>query len=194
MTKGQGTTGLAISIRRPNRRDFVKLQRMLGSFDGIDKRFFHPGIGLNSPYLLWVPYQLIFILNGWHFVMVQLMRAFPRLVRIDLVAVDKKDNVVGFAYLNVREKYGRGKYSADFGIALSPLMRGRGIASVLMQQLLRTGFREGVRRVKLIVMSDNEKAIRLYTRFGFRPTRIVSDRWRNENYESIEMMLDPSDS
>lgn len=190
--EGRDVADPTISIREPKYSDFVKLQRMLDNFDERDKRLFHPlYIGFNKLSFFWLGYQLILLLNSWHVMSTSLMRIFPRLARFDLVAVNKKNDVVGFAYLEVKERFDRVKYSAEFGIALSPSLRGRRLASAMMKQLFQMGFKRGVRRIRLIVMSDNERAMKLYARFGFKAVRIVLDKWQNKNYESVEMVLDP---
>jgi len=53
-------------------------------------------------------------------------------------------------------------------LAVSPAMRRIGVASALLETILREGVRLGARRATLEVRRSNEAARRLYERFGFR--------------------------
>ncbi len=58
-------------------------------------------------------------------------------------------------------------------VGVTPNHRGRGLGTTLIHNALR-GFRSaGLERAYLEVTAQNEDAIRLYKRLGFRPVRIV---------------------
>jgi ribosomal-protein-alanine acetyltransferase len=58
-------------------------------------------------------------------------------------------------------------------IAVEPLARGQGIASLLLENTFRRLRLRGIRRVALTVRVGNKPAQALYRRFGFRRERIV---------------------
>jgi ribosomal-protein-alanine N-acetyltransferase len=58
-------------------------------------------------------------------------------------------------------------------IAVDPKLRGKGVASALMDSTLRRLRRRGVRRLHLMVKVTNKTAIRFYERYGFQNGRIV---------------------
>jgi ribosomal protein S18 acetylase RimI-like enzyme len=59
-------------------------------------------------------------------------------------------------------------YVGLFDIATAPALRGRGLATRVVGRLLSWGRERGARTGHLAVMLDNEPALRLYARFGFR--------------------------
>jgi len=70
-------------------------------------------------------------------------------------------------------------------IAVDPKLRGKGIASALMDSTLRRLRRRGVVRLLLMVKVTNKTAIRFYEGYGFHKGRIVrgyyedgADGWR----------------
>jgi ribosomal protein S18 acetylase RimI-like enzyme len=65
----------------------------------------------------------------------------------------------------VSDRYGAGSIQ-NFGIV--PPHRGRGLGSALLLQALHGFRRAGLQRAVLEVTAQNEGAIRLYRRFGFR--------------------------
>ncbi len=64
-------------------------------------------------------------------------------------------------------------------VAVHPEQRGTGIASALLERMLRTGKAEGAARATLEVRVSNSTAVRLYEKFGFsvmgRRPRYYSD-------------------
>ncbi|GAA4479823.1 GNAT family protein [Microbacterium panaciterrae] len=79
---------------------------------------------------------------------------------------------------------------AEVGIALSPAVRGRGIGTDAIRQIVEFAFvRANLRRVHLEVISSNAAAIRVYEKAGF----IVEGRqrehaWVRGGYEDIVRM------
>jgi len=57
------------------------------------------------------------------------------------------------------------------GMGVAPDFRGRGLGERIMQEVLASARRQGVRRVLLEVLEQNAPAIRLYERLGFARTR-----------------------
>ncbi len=74
--------------------------------------------------------------------------------------------IAGFASLTLYA--GRRAHAASFGIAVDPEFAGRGIGSELLSAIIDLGEQwYGIKRLELKVLVENERAIRLYKRFGF---------------------------
>lgn len=62
----------------------------------------------------------------------------------------------------------RMSHRAEIGISVAKDYWGMGIGSTLMAALLSFAKERGIRQLNLEVRSDNERAIRLYEKFGFK--------------------------
>ena len=62
-------------------------------------------------------------------------------------------------------------------IAVSPAARGLGLGTLLMERAEARACAMGKRRLSLGVIGENEGAIRLYERLGYRITRTMSGFW-----------------
>jgi ribosomal protein S18 acetylase RimI-like enzyme len=83
-----------------------------------------------------------------------------------VVAVEvqgKSKRLVGFAYLRGDELPG----DLSMSICVHDAYQRQGIASRLMEQLVRRAKSDGARRIVLSVHKDNVKAIPLYEKYGF---------------------------
>ena len=65
-----------------------------------------------------------------------------------------------------------GGWGAVQNLGVCPDARGRGVAAALLARCLRGFAAAGAKGVHLEVTADNAAAMRLYKRFGFRPTRV----------------------
>jgi ribosomal-protein-alanine N-acetyltransferase len=83
-----------------------------------------------------------------------------------LVALDG-DEVVGYAGLS---DYPDQAFVQTIGVA--PAVQGSGLGTRLLLALLEEAERRGQRRVLLEVRADNDRAIALYERHGFRRTGV----------------------
>jgi ribosomal-protein-alanine N-acetyltransferase len=80
--------------------------------------------------------------------------------------------VCGYAIARTRQ--GAHRHAAELvSIAVEPLARGQGVASLLLENTFRCLELRGIRRVSLTVRAGNRRAQALYRRFGFRRERIV---------------------
>jgi len=78
--------------------------------------------------------------------------------------------MVGNAGLHPAANSLRRRHAMMLGISVSPHAQGSGVGSALMAALLDYADNWGqVLRIELTVYTDNERAIRLYRRFGFEP-------------------------
>jgi ribosomal protein S18 acetylase RimI-like enzyme len=75
--------------------------------------------------------------------------------------------VVGWCRL-FPEPYGDGKGQVELGIGVTSHWRGRGVGSTLLQRALQWAEGRGLARVVLTTRLDNQLAVRLFVRSGFR--------------------------
>lgn len=89
---------------------------------------------------------------------------------VDLRIVAELDGeVVGGAGLHPASERVRRRHAAMLGISVAQRAWGQGVGSALMQTLVDWADGWGqVLRIELQVYADNQRAIRLYERFGFR--------------------------
>ncbi len=91
----------------------------------------------------------------------------PHAVDMHLVA-EVDGRVVGSAGLHPAPQLRR-RHVAMLGISVEPEAQGQGVGAALMQALCDYADRWAqVLRIELTVFTDNNRAIRLYQRFGFR--------------------------
>lgn len=75
-------------------------------------------------------------------------------------------SIAGFASLHLF--LGRRAHAASIGIAVDPAQRGKGVGTALMDALIQLGAQwYGIKRFELKVLTENQRAIQLYERFGF---------------------------
>ena len=111
-----------------------------------------------------------------------------------LVAVRKDENgnerIIADATLSAKSK--RFAHRAVLGISVVKSEWGRGIATELISRLIEHGRSHGVEIIELEVMSHNERAIRLYERFGFKRIGVFPafSRIDGRDLDAILMYLD----
>jgi len=138
-----------ITLRRPRPEDGPAHAALLG----------HPGV---QPWLLQTPFTSELL---WQERFSKAPDpASPELV---LLAFDG-DRLVGSAGLHPAGAQARRRHAMMLGISVHPETQGRGVGSALMDALTRQADDWlGILRIELTVFVDNERAIRLYERFGF---------------------------
>jgi len=84
------------------------------------------------------------------------------------VAVEKKDEIAGMAVI-VKNKCFKRRHSAMLAIMVAPYYQEKGIGTTLMKRLLDEADEKlFLRRIELLVLTDNTPAINLYKKFGFK--------------------------
>jgi ribosomal protein S18 acetylase RimI-like enzyme len=100
--------------------------------------------------------------------------------------------MVRLAALFVRAQRVLGRLERDeyylSNIAIYPEFRGRGLGTHLVREVESSALRAGCRRVVLDAESDNEGAIRLYTRLGYSiMARLPVLRFPDRSFEFVRM-------
>ncbi|HCW51912.1 MAG TPA: N-acetyltransferase [Clostridiales bacterium] len=100
--------------------------------------------------------------------------------------------MVRLAALLVRAQCTLGRLQRDeyylSNIAVHPDFRGRGLGTRLLREVESSALRAGCRRVVLDAESDNERAIRLYSRLGYSVVaRLPVLRFAGRSFEFVRM-------
>lgn len=75
-------------------------------------------------------------------------------------------------------------------IGVRPSMQGRGLGSTLLTVLLEEAAARGCAEVFLDVRADNDRARRLYERFGFTPVGVRKRYYQPSGVDAIVMVRD----
>jgi RimJ/RimL family protein N-acetyltransferase len=81
-------------------------------------------------------------------------------------------------------------HHAEAGISLLPEVRGRGVGTAAIGQLVEFGFvRRNLRRIHLQAIASNARALRAYEKAGFvEEGRLREHAWVRGRYEDIVLM------
>lgn len=98
--------------------------------------------------------------------------------------------IVANAGFNPVSKLEKCKHRAEFGISIQKEYWGCGIGSHIMDAILETARGAHYDQVELDVVADNERAIALYKKYGFKTfgTNEKAYRCRNGQYQDLLMM------
>jgi putative acetyltransferase len=99
----------------------------------------------------------------------------------------ENEEVIGFA--SIRPYEGRMNHSADFVIFVEPKYHKQGVGTKLMKRVLQRAKSKKLKRLELGVFSDNKKAIKFYTKAGFKKEGIKRKALQRKNklYDEIIM-------
>jgi len=96
-------------------------------------------------------------------------------------------------HVGVDPEAGRCRHIAEIGIFVRRRYWGRRVGSALMREALRVAEQLGCRKVVLNTTEGNERAMRLYRRFGFKIDAYETDSlyidgsWRREYFMSLQL-------
>lgn len=93
----------------------------------------------------------------------------------------------GFTPVSKLEKC---KHRAEFGISIQEKYWGLGIGFCIMSAILETARQAGYEQLELDVVTDNQRAIALYEKFGFKifGTNEKAFRCRDGKYQAVYLM------
>lgn len=84
------------------------------------------------------------------------------------VYIEKKGEIAGMAVMLKNRCYRR-RHSAMLAVMVAPYHQEKGIGTALMKKLMdEADGRPGLRRIELLVLTENTAAINLYKKFGFK--------------------------
>jgi len=99
-----------------------------------------------------------------------------------VVAIDESGRRVGAAWYRLFAQDDRGygfvdEHTPEITMAVEPSARGRGLGEALMHALVAAAQQEGLRALSLSVEKDNVRALRIYTKLGFRRVGREDNAW-----------------
>lgn len=115
------------------------------------------------------------------------IEASPDSIMLSAV-VDGK--VVASAGLGPVSKLEKCRHRADFGISIQKKYWGCGIGSCIMSAIIETARQAGYEQIELDVVADNQRAINLYKKYGFKifGSNEKAFRCRNGQYQTLHLM------
>jgi len=122
---------------------------------------FKKAVTSESPFLITYPDEVEDVFEARRFISIYLTDER----RIFLVA-EHQGEIVGMITLAGSWKR-KILHKAELGISVRKPYWGKGIGSMLMNEALRIAKEKGFKKIQLEVMANNERAIRLYEKFGF---------------------------
>jgi ribosomal protein S18 acetylase RimI-like enzyme len=101
-----------------------------------------------------------------------------------------EDRVVGWADVSIKSRPVM-RHSGVFGMGVIDAFRGKGIGMALIDAALKAARAKALTRVELTVRTDNERARRLYERFGFEIEGTCRRHFRvdGKDYDSYLMAV-----
>lgn len=98
--------------------------------------------------------------------------------------------IVANAGFNPVSKFEKCRHRAEFGISIQKEYWGCGIGSYVMSAILETARQAGYEQIELSVVTDNNRAIALYKKYGFGIFGMNEKafRCRNGKYQALYLM------
>jgi len=108
-----------------------------------------------------------------------------------MIAAFLDGKLVGSVSFNGVAPFERMLHRAEFGMSVYKEYWGLGIGSALLSELISSAKTAGYEQLELEVVTENERAVALYEKFGFRTfgTRENSLKYRNGQYAACHLML-----
>jgi RimJ/RimL family protein N-acetyltransferase len=107
----------------------------------------------------------------------------------EMLIAEENDSLIGYLFV-IGGNPNRSKHSVYIVIGVSEEYRGKGVGTMLFQELDKWAIQKNIHRLELTVMEHNLAGIHLYTKMGFekegtkRHSLFVNGRYVNEFYMS----------
>jgi ribosomal protein S18 acetylase RimI-like enzyme len=174
-----------VLVRELTILDMIKLNRMYDSLSEKSKFYFHPGIlGVRSIGLRWFLAQIALVFSTQKILRKLLSRIIPKSCFLSVVAINTRNEVVGFAYVEFITRSIGG-----LGIVVKDNYQNKEVGFFLMKYLLNMAIKEGISEIRLTTLSVNVKALRFYEKFGFKIVRETIDKYRDKSLKATVMRL-----
>ena len=178
-----------VHIRLLAATDILSLHKMYRSLSEESKKFFRPTF-FRRKSLRWLLANFALLISTIIPLKTLLVRLFPRIIIVAVIALNDKNEIVAFAYLNIKQRSADGKYSAGFATCVTDDYQSRGLGSKLTKFVIGLARREKVGEIFLWVSSKNVKAIGLYKKHGFEVAQLVrSSQLEGKSYDYLKMRL-----
>jgi ribosomal protein S18 acetylase RimI-like enzyme len=175
-------------IKKIGLNDILPLVKMYLSLSEETTKNFHPF--KSSKFSLIFMFTFFSISNKIDKIIKKL---YPRLFNISIIATDKNGTPMGFAYIyNLSNSKENELEINDFGIVVLEKYQSLGIGSKLIKKIIDISISYDINRINLTVLAENENAINLYKKFGFKLGKYHKKRetWDEKYYPDYDMALD----
>lgn len=179
-------------VRKLKLLDILKLHSAYNSLSHRSKYLFHPGfLGFEFISFRWFLVQVALATSTLKPLRKLLLHICPSAVFLPVVATNQFNEIIGFAFIKVERRISKG-FFGRLGAYVKDDYQGKGVGSKLMKSLINFARKENVRKIHLMTLPSNIKAIRLYEKYGFKRTRTIKggDVWYGKRLNCIEMSLD----
>lgn len=109
----------------------------------------------------------------------QLLEEYQKAPRSILLVAEVDDQLIGLANVSALDQ-SRQSHVAEVGVALIQEYWGYGVGSILVEETIRFARESGIEVLTLEVVTENERAIGLYKKYGFELTGTLSKRLKVE--------------
>ena len=95
-----------------------------------------------------------------------------------ILVAEIDNNIIGYAAVSI-EKLSWRLYNPIAEIkklCVNPLYRGKGVGTMLMQEISNIVKKRGVKRLNVIVLSNNNPALRFYRNNGYKDVDIILEK------------------
>ena len=108
--------------------------------------------------------------------------------------IDPKEQIIGIAHVSRLKR--RMSHRASIGVSVRRCAWHRGVGTALMEKLIAFARNNSLEQLELEVRSDNERAIRLYEKFGFTKVGTIPAflKVNGENFSCDYMVLRLADN
>jgi phosphinothricin acetyltransferase len=106
------------------------------------------------------------------------------------LVLENEGQVLGFCYCNWFKPRPAYRFSAEDSIYLDPKAAGRGLGRLLLEELVASAQRAGIRKlIAVIGDSQNHASIGLHTALGFQHVGVLSDcGWKFDRWLDVVLM------
>lgn len=176
--------GERVHIRSFSANDILPLHRMYSSLSEGDKKFFRPGFfEFGGP--KWLLSNLSLLTATFSTIKRPLVCLWPKTVSPSLVAVNARNELIGFAYLMGSDS------SSTIGLCVRGDYQNKGLGSDLLGLTIKLAKKEKIREVCSWIITENIRSIHLFQKFGFKTIHLVKghSRWKSKDYDCLVMSL-----
>jgi ribosomal protein S18 acetylase RimI-like enzyme len=119
----------------------------------------------------------------------EIHRAWVEMPRATFVAVDEHGRLLGTYYLKANQP-GLGDHVANCGYVVAPDAAGRGIATAMCEHSQQVARELGFRAMQFnLVVSTNERAVRLWQRLGFAIAGTLPGAFRHAQRGEVDAYM-----
>ncbi|MCL4373140.1 GNAT family N-acetyltransferase [Candidatus Parvarchaeota archaeon] len=93
------------------------------------------------------------------------------------------------ANIGINRLYGKSMHVGELGIFIKKLYRDKGIGEFMVQQALKYAHKAGIKMVKLSVFANNDRAIHLYKKLGFKKVGLLKGALKDKGKYFDEIIM-----